>query len=236
VLDNLFVCLTVECLYSKAVILVLHLVIETKLSLWYSRIERDKQMDGTKEMGGLRNVSSVCSISEMDDFDLSRLLDKPKLNIERQRSFDERSLSELSIGLARGIDTFETTYSPVGRSGFNTPASSTRNSFEPHPMVADAWEALRRSLVYFRGQPVGTIAAYDHASEEVLNYDQVNIFLTSFCGIASFLCDKWNIRHWDVSSWFDLCPMVDILRDLKRVWQCGCGCFSNNFSCQNTCQ
>lgn len=125
------------------------------------------------------NGSSVWSISEMDDIDFSRLSDKPKLNIERKRSFDERSLSELSIGLARGIDTFETTYSPGGRSGFNTPASSTRNSFEPHPMVADAWEALRRSLVYFRGQPVGTIAAYDHASEEVLNYDQVNIFLTS---------------------------------------------------------
>ena len=133
-------------------------------------------MDGTKETGGLRNVSSVCSISEMDDFDLSRLLNKPKLNIERQRSFDERSLSELSIGLARGLDTYETTHSPGGRSGFGTPASSTRNSFEPHPMVADAWEALRRSMVYFRGQPVGTIAAYDHASEEVLNYDQVISF------------------------------------------------------------
>ena len=22
----------------------------------------------------------------------------------------------------------------------------------------------------------------------------------------------------------------------ERVWQCGCGCFSNNFSCQNACQ
>jgi len=134
-------------------------------------------MDGSKEMGvgvGLRNVSSHCSISEMDDYDLSRLLDKPRLNIERQRSFDERSLSELSIGLARGgLDNFESTFSPGGRSGFETPASSARNSFEPHPMVADAWEALRRSLVYFRGQPVGTIAAVDHASEEVLNYDQV---------------------------------------------------------------
>lgn len=130
-------------------------------------------MDGTKEIG-LRNVSSTCSISEMDDFDLSRLLDKPRLNIERQRSFDERSLSELSIGLTRGgLDIYESTYSPGGRSGFDTPASSTRNSFEPHPMVADAWEALRRSIVYFRGQPVGTIAAIDHASEEVLNYDQV---------------------------------------------------------------
>ncbi|THF95140.1 hypothetical protein TEA_020321 [Camellia sinensis var. sinensis] len=129
-------------------------------------------MDGTKEYG-LRKVSSHCSISEMDDYDLSKLLDKPRINIERQRSFDERSVSELSIGLARGLDNFESTYSPIGRSTCDTPASSARNSFDPHPMVADAWEALRRSLVFFRGQPVGTIAAYDHASEEVLNYDQV---------------------------------------------------------------
>lgn len=110
----------------------------------------------------------------MDDFDLSRLLDKPRLNIERQRSFDERSLSELSIGFARaGLDNYDN-YSPGGRSGFNTPASSARNSFEPHPMVADAWESLRKSLVHFKGQPVGTIAAVDHQAEEVLNYDQVN--------------------------------------------------------------
>ncbi|CAL5414386.1 unnamed protein product [Camellia sinensis] len=129
-------------------------------------------MDGTKEYG-LRKVSSHCSISEMDDYDLSKLLDKPRINIERQRSFDERSVSELSIGLARGLDNFESTYSPIGRSTCDTPVSSARNSFDPHPMVADAWEALRRSLVFFRGQPVGTIAAYDHASEEVLNYDQV---------------------------------------------------------------
>lgn len=123
---------------------------------------------------GMRKISSHCSISEMDDFDLSRLLDKPRLNIERQRSFDERSLSELSIGLTRaGVDNYDV-YSPGGRSGFNTPASSARNSFEPHPMVADAWESLRKSLVYFRGQPVGTIAAVDHQAEEVLNYDQVS--------------------------------------------------------------
>ena len=123
----------------------------------------------------LRNVSSHCSISEMDDYDLSKLLDKPdkpRLNIERHRSFDESSLSELSIGLSRALDAYETAYSP-GRSALDTPVSSARNSFEPHPMVADAWEALRRSLVFFRDQPVGTIAAYDHASEEVLNYDQV---------------------------------------------------------------
>lgn len=129
-------------------------------------------MEATKEYG-LRNVSSICSISEMDDYDLMKLLDRPRLNLKREKSFDERSLSELSIGLTRGLDNFESSYSPGGRSGYDTPASSARNSFEPHPMVAEAWDALRRSLVFFRSQPVGTIAAYDHASEEVLNYDQV---------------------------------------------------------------
>lgn len=132
-------------------------------------------MEATKEYG-LRNVSSICSISEMDDYDLMKLLDRPRLNLKREKSFDERSLSELSIGLTRGLDNFESSYSPGGRSGFDTPASSARNSFEPHPMVAEAWDALRRSLVFFRSQPVGTIAAYDHASEEVLNYDQVKTF------------------------------------------------------------
>ncbi|XP_020599156.1 probable alkaline/neutral invertase D [Phalaenopsis equestris] len=127
-------------------------------------------MDGIM---GIRKVASHCSLVDGDDLDLARLLDKPKLNIERQRSFDDRSLSELSINI-RAVDAFDSMYSPGGiRSGFDTPASSARNSFEPHPMVAEAWEALRRSLVYFRGQPVGTIAAVDHASEEVLNYDQV---------------------------------------------------------------
>lgn len=132
-------------------------------------------MEATKEYG-LRNVSSICSISEMDDYDLMKLLDRPRLNLKREKSFDERSLSELSIGLTRGLDNLESSYSPGGRSGYETPGSSARHSFEPHPMIAEAWDALRRSLVFFRSQPVGTIAAYDHASEEVLNYDQVKIF------------------------------------------------------------
>ncbi|XP_021748307.1 probable alkaline/neutral invertase D [Chenopodium quinoa] len=158
---------------------------------------------------GLRKVSSHCSISEMDDFDLSKLLDKPRLNIERQRSFDERSLSELSVGLNKGsVENFDHMYSPGARSGFDTPASSTRNSFEPHPMVAEAWEALRRSLVYFRGQPVGTIAAYDHASEEVLNYDQVFVrdFVPSALAflmngepdiVKNFLLKTLQLQAWE---------------------------------------
>lgn len=156
---------------------------------------------------GLRKASSHCSLAEMDDFDITKLLDKPRLNIERQRSFDERSLSELSIGLGRGHDHYESMYSP-GRSGFDTPASSARNSFEPHPMVAEAWDALRRSLVHFRGQPVGTIAAYDHASEEVLNYDQVFVrdFVPSALAflmngepviVKNFLLKTLQLQGWE---------------------------------------
>ncbi|KHN00816.1 hypothetical protein glysoja_000484 [Glycine soja] len=157
---------------------------------------------------GMRKISSHCSIPDLDDSDILRLLEKPKLNIERQRSFDERSLSELSIGLARaGLDNYDT-YSPGGRSGFNTPASSTRNSFEPHPMVADAWESLRKSLVYFRGQPVGTIAAVDHQSEEVLNYDQVFVrdFVPSALAflmngepeiVRNFLLKTLHLQGWE---------------------------------------
>ena len=139
----------------------------------------------------MQKVSSHCSIADVDDYDLSKLLDKPRLNVERQKSFDERSLSELSIGLNRGsVENFENVYSPVARSGYSTPGSSSRLSFEPHPMIAEAWEALRRSLVYFKGQPVGTIAAYDHASEEVLNYDQVNCITD-----ISILCSSVMTFH-----------------------------------------
>ncbi|KAJ4869960.1 putative alkaline/neutral invertase B [Raphanus sativus] len=115
------------------------------------------------------------------DIDFSKLLEKPRpLNIERLRSLDERSLTELSgspqlrnaDNASRAHDHADSyVFSPsVGRrSGFNTPRSV--HGFESHPMVGEAWDALRRSMVYFRGQPVGTIAAVDN-SEEKLNYDQ----------------------------------------------------------------
>ncbi|KAL3335107.1 hypothetical protein AABB24_031355 [Solanum stoloniferum] len=158
------------------------------------------------EETGLRNVGSNCSISEIDDYDLSKLLNKPRLNIERKRSFDERSLSELSIGLSRGLDHYESA-SPC-RSVLDTPVSSARNSFEPHPMVAEAWDALRRTMVHFRGQPVGTIAAIDHASEEVLNYDQVFVrdFVPSALAflmngepdiVKNFLLKTLQLQGWE---------------------------------------
>jgi len=124
----------------------------------------------------MKRVSSHVSLaSEAEiNLDLSRLIiDKPRFALERKRSFDEQSWSELSHRQNDGFDSvLQSPAFPSG--GFDSPFSvATHFGGGPHPLVNEAWEALRKSVVYFRGQPVGTIAALDHASEEVLNYDQV---------------------------------------------------------------
>lgn len=132
--------------------------------------------------GSFKSPEALGSVSETEEFDFSKALDRPRaLNIERQRSFDERSMNELSLGfsprqLATKVDSssrlgdlLDHVHSPRPKSDINTPGSVT---LDPHPLTSEAWEELRRSLVYFRGQPVGTIAALDN-SDEKLNYDQV---------------------------------------------------------------
>jgi hypothetical protein len=114
----------------------------------------------------MKRLSSYVSIASEPEFDLglARLaIDKPRFRLERKRSsFDG---SDSSTGLPAGFDSPLSAGSHVGG--------------EPHHLANEAWEALRKSVVFFRGQPVGTIAAVDHASEEVLNYDQVKIILLS---------------------------------------------------------
>lgn len=144
-------------------------------------------VDWSHQNGNSRNPEdTLCSVAEVEEFDFSKALDKPRLlNIERQRSCDERSMSELSIGFSprqlstkpdnyyRLPDHLDNSFFLLPKSGLNTPRSLI---LDPHPLiVSEAWEALRRSLVYFRGQPVGTIAALDN-SDEKLNYDQVPCF------------------------------------------------------------
>ncbi|KAF3543617.1 hypothetical protein DY000_02009924 [Brassica cretica] len=149
-----------------------------------------------------------------DDIDFSKLLEKPRpLNMERLRSLEERSLTELSTSppqlrngdnaASRVQDRADCVVSPSV--GFNTPRSLA--GFESHPMVGEAWDALRRSMVYFRGQPVGTIAAVDN-SEEKLNYDQVFVrdFVPSALAflmngepdiVKNFLLKTLRLQSWE---------------------------------------
>ncbi|KAL2342973.1 hypothetical protein Fmac_004258 [Flemingia macrophylla] len=57
----------------------------------------------------------------------------------------------------------------------------------------EAWDLLRESVVYYCGNPIGTIAAQDPTSSSVLNYDQVFIrdFIPS--GIAFLLKGEYDI-------------------------------------------
>jgi hypothetical protein len=79
---------------------------------------------------------------------------------------------------------------PASRTGFDSPFS-IRTHFGvpsgPHPLMNEAWEALRKFVLYFHGQPVGTIVAVDHSSEKVLNYDQVKPFFTIYEDRPSFI-------------------------------------------------
>lgn len=57
----------------------------------------------------------------------------------------------------------------------------------------EAWDLLRESIVHYCGSPIGTIAAKDPTSSNVLNYDQVFIrdFIPS--GIAFLLKGEYDI-------------------------------------------
>ncbi|KAG9139726.1 hypothetical protein Leryth_016662 [Lithospermum erythrorhizon] len=57
----------------------------------------------------------------------------------------------------------------------------------------EAWDLLRKSVVYYCGSPVGTIAANDPTSSDALNYDQVFIrdFIPS--GMAFLLKGEYDI-------------------------------------------
>eukprot|EP00249_Psilotum_nudum_P003196 c16538_g1_i1 orf=448-2250(-) len=141
-------------------------------------------------------VEPCCNGADNGRFDFtshdakSRPVNNYPESLRSDERSDEMSLSDLvSPGISprrlrpletvRSSDCLEGLLSPTIKSSAGTPRStqtgtprSIHASFEPHPMVADAWENLRRSLVYFRGKPVGTIAAMD-PTEEALNYNQV---------------------------------------------------------------
>ncbi|KAK6143423.1 hypothetical protein DH2020_023771 [Rehmannia glutinosa] len=171
--------------------------------------------------GCIKNVDSSSSVPELDEYDFSRLPHRPRnLNLERQRSFDERSLTDLPLGLSphppsradnffRAFDHLDSAFSPGRRSGYNTPTSQFGygQNYEPHPMIAEAWDNIRRSLVYFRGRPVGTIAALDN-SDEKLNYDQVFVrdFVPSALAflmngepevVKNFLLKTLRLQSWE---------------------------------------
>ncbi|TYJ49178.1 hypothetical protein E1A91_A01G116000v1 [Gossypium mustelinum] len=147
--------------------------------------------------GNVKTLESAGTIFEAEDSDiLLRIMERPRaINV----SFEERPSNEL---LSNHFECL----SPHGRrSGFNSPRSYT--SFEAHAMVGEAWENMKRSIFYYRRQPVGTVAAMDHSVEE-LNYDQVFVrdFVPSALAflmngeeevVKNFLLKTLHLQSWE---------------------------------------
>lgn len=160
--------------------------------------EDDTENSGTKA----RELTPL----KIQEFDFSKLEIRPRNhNIDRHRSCEVKALFELSMASASPRHTLknldhlkitehlENAYSPSWRSNVNSPKASISSHLQ-----AEAWEALRRSLVHFRGRPVGTIAAMD-PSEEALNYNQVFtsvnsvLFRIFFC-LQTKICELLNLN------------------------------------------
>lgn len=75
----------------------------------------------------------------------------------------------------------------------DTAISKTFSRIDENSLEDEAWDLLRASMVYYCGNPVGTIAANDPNDSNFLNYDQV--FIRDFVpsGIAFLLNGEYEI-------------------------------------------
>ncbi|KAK1326568.1 Alkaline/neutral invertase CINV2 [Acorus calamus] len=127
-----------------------------------------------------QDASSLSTLDEDEEFDFTKLpIRQPRsLNIERQRSCDDKSLCEMNHLTINIL----------------SPDLLSRTLTALRPLTIwtqrEAWDALRQSLVYFRGLPVGTIAALDH-SEEALNYNQEPE------RVKNFLLKTLRLQSWE---------------------------------------
>lgn len=149
----------------------------------------------------LKRTNDSYTSGDNGSTEFERPMESRPRQIETHHSLDERSLNDIiSSGLSsprppRQLETvkssecLEALLSPSIRSSAGTPRE--HHAFEPHPMIADAWEALRRSMVFFRSKPVGTIAALD-PTEDSLNYNQVCLASPLPCHSFFTCCWIWQ--------------------------------------------
>ncbi len=63
----------------------------------------------------------------------------------------------------------------------------------------EAWKLLEKSIIYYQGRPIGTVAAQDPAEMKALNYDQC--FIRDFVPSAFvFLMHGRTEIVWNFSS------------------------------------
>ncbi|KAL5765553.1 hypothetical protein ACOSP7_016170 [Xanthoceras sorbifolium] len=108
-------------------------------------------------------VNGVSNLPNIQDFDLDQQLNK------KNGDFTANKLDAVRV------------------------AKHTVHKVNAKSVEDEAWDLLRESIVYYCGNPVGTIAANDPSDSSILNYDQVFIrdFIPS--GIAFLLKGEYDI-------------------------------------------
>lgn len=125
---------------------------------------------------GMENTTRMQARRELELSNFDEIPNWPqslntKIWEDRKKPQDENSLSKLPK---------ESSSDPPSRAdnyGIDHFARAVGAVFDAGPdlvleMKAEAWKALRNSVVSFRDEPVGTVAAAVENSEDKLNYDQ----------------------------------------------------------------
>ncbi|XP_058107819.1 neutral/alkaline invertase 3, chloroplastic isoform X1 [Magnolia sinica] len=112
--------------------------------------------------------------------------------------FKEKNLSPIDgeVNAQKVLDSEEVQQLKHEKEGFMSNGSITKDASYSNGTISiedEAWNLLRESVVYYCGSPIGTIAAKDPSSTNVLNYDHVFIrdFIPS--GIAFLLKGEYDI-------------------------------------------
>ncbi|KAK9126459.1 hypothetical protein Scep_015305 [Stephania cephalantha] len=103
---------------------------------------------------------------------------------------------EKKLNSTNGANVLENEKEDLGSTGEisgDVAVGSTLDQVAEDSIEDEAWNLLRASVVYYCGSPIGTIAANDPTSSNVLNYDQVFIrdFIPS--GVAFLLKGEYDI-------------------------------------------
>lgn len=101
---------------------------------------------------------------------------EPSANIEEDEKLAaEKSKKKTTFG-DEVSDNVRATLRPCPSLGSNISnyeaCENSSSRVNGSPMMEEAWERLKKSYVYYKGNPVGTLAAMD-PSAETLNYNQV---------------------------------------------------------------
>ncbi|XP_052193803.1 probable alkaline/neutral invertase F [Diospyros lotus] len=153
-----------------------------------------------KSASPIDSASGKCSNSSNKEGETSSELEKPLVSA--------KAGTASSVGQSTGENSnFDVAQSGTGKPSMLKPSPSVAHldqNFDPivspgnrsnghfssldncSTMMDEAWERLKKSYVFFKGRPVGSLAAID-PSAEALNYNQV--FVRDFfpCGLACLM-------------------------------------------------